>query len=195
MKFTLFTADVTGVASNCQYPHPHEIDNAKTLAEAAAFDNVCGRFKNDYRNGENFLGCDCVMMDCDNDHTEVADEWMTPEKFSAENPDVAFAAVPSRNNMKEKKGRAARPKHHYIFPIAETADKDYVANLKAAIQAEHPIFDNNALDAARFAFGAKCGADEVFWQDGWLTIDEVVDAVALEDDIPDRKEAEVIPKG
>lgn len=194
MKFTLYTADVTGVASNCLYPHRHEIDTVETLSEAVVFDNVCGHFKNDYRNGENFVGCDCVMMDCDNDHTENADEWITPEKLSAGIPDVAFAAVPSRNNMKEKKGKAARPKHHYIFPIPETADRNWAANLKAGIQAQFPFFDANALDATRFAFGAECSADEVFWQDGWLTIDEVVDTVVLEDDLP-GKPVSIIPTG
>ncbi len=156
MKFDLYTADVTGVASNCLYPHKNEIDTAEKLAEAAAFDNVCGEFKKNYRNGDNFKGCDCVMMDCDNDHTEEEDDWITPEKLSKDVPDVAFAAVPSRNHMKVKKGKKARPKHHYVFPIPKSADKDWVGKLKSAIQEKYPFFDPNALDATRFAYGSKC---------------------------------------
>jgi P4 family phage/plasmid primase-like protien len=195
MKFTLYTADVTGVASNCLYPHRHEIDSAEKLAEATAMDNVCGHFKNDYRNGENFLGCDCVMMDCDNDHSDDEADWMTPEKLSEAMPDVAFAAVPSRNHMKEKKGRKPRDKHHYVFPIPESSDRQWVANLKAGIQSQFPLFDANALDATRFAFGSKCKADDIFWQDGWLTVDEVVEPLEeLEDDIP-GKPVSIIPKG
>jgi len=198
MKFNLYFADVTGVASNCLYPHRAEIDTAEKLAKAAAYDNVCGRYKNSYRNGDNFLGCDCIMMDCDNDHTEDEGGWITPEKFSEENPDIAFAAVHSRNNMKVKKGKAARPKDHYIFPIPETTDKDWVAKLKTAIQAKYPFFDDNALDATRFAFGSDNDVGDVFWQDGWLTIDEVVDVAAEDDDLesllPDKPMG-VIPNG
>lgn len=194
MKFTLFTADVTGVASNCRYPHENIIDSKEKLVSAVTLDNVCGKFKNAYRNGENFESCDCMMMDCDNDHTENEAEWITPQKLSESLPDVSFVAYPSRNNMKEKKGKKKRPKHHYIFPIPKTADRKWVADLKTGIQSEFPFFDANALDATRFSFGTECEADEVFWQDGWLTIDEVVDTVALEDDAP-GKPISVIPKG
>lgn len=44
------------------------------------------------------------------------------------------------------------------------------------------FFDGNALDAARFIFGADC--EEVLVHDGWMTIDEEIDVsqVAEEED-------------
>lgn len=55
-------------------------------------------------------------------------------------------------------------------------------NLKKALQKEYPFFDGNALDAARFIFGADC--EEVLVHDGWMTIDEEIDVsqVAEEED-------------
>ena len=44
--------------------------------------------------------------------------------------------------------------------------------MKTAIQKAYPFFDDNALDAARFLFGATTG--EVIWHEGWMSIMEVV---------------------
>lgn len=196
MKFTIFTADCTGNQKNCKYPHENVISDASMLSKAVTKDNVCGRFKDDYRAGDNFQGCDCIMLDCDNDHSENPDDWITPEAFADTIPDVAMATVPSRNNMKEKNGKAARPKFHAIFPIAETADAKAVAELKRNIQRRYPFFDDNALDATRFAFGAPCDETEVLWQDGWLTIDETIEPDEfLEDEFAVAKPLGVIPNG
>ena len=196
MKFHLFTADCKGSPKNCHYPNETVIEDAGQLAQAAAYDNVCGRFKGSYRSGDNFECCDCIMMDNDNDHSEEKTDWVTPEQFAAEMPDVAMAIVPSRNNMKVKNGKAARPKYHVAFPIAETADAKYVAALKAAIQKRFPYLDGNALDVSRFIFGAPCTEDDILWQDGWLTVDEVIGTEPddLEDDLP-AKPMGVIPNG
>ena len=40
MEFTLYTADCTGKAANCLYPHEVKITNRKELAEAIAYDQV-----------------------------------------------------------------------------------------------------------------------------------------------------------
>ncbi len=45
------------------------------------------------------------------------------------------------------------------------------------MQKEYPFFDGNALDAARFIFGADC--EEVLVHDGWMTIDEEIDVSQL----------------
>lgn len=196
MRFTIYTADCTGNAKNCLYPHENAITDAAALAGAAAMDNVCGRYKDDYRNGDNFRGCDCVMLDCDNDHSENPDDWITPEAFAGTQPDVQMAIVPSRNNMKEKNGKAARPKFHAIFPIADNTDAKAVGELKRNIQRQYPFFDDNALDATRFAFGAVCDEADILWQDGWMTIEDVIEpGDFLEDDLPTAKPLGMIPNG
>lgn len=61
---------------------------------------------------------------------------------------------------------------YVYFEIEEMTDAAAYAALKAAIHNAYPFFDGNALDAARFIFGADSG--EAVWHEGWTTIDEEV---------------------
>ena len=172
MFFVLQTANVSADAKNCVYPNRTEITSGDALKAAVHFDHVCGEFKKNYRNISSFLKSNVIVMDCDNDHSEDPDDWITFEKLEELFEEIDYAAVPSRNHMKEKDGRVARPKFHVYFPIEETADADYYAAVKRAIQKAFPFFDDNALDAARFIFGSD--PDEVVWHEGWMSIEEEV---------------------
>ena len=112
MNFTLYTSDFAGVEANCRYPRQQEISCAKDLKAAAAFDHVCVAFKDCYRKRENFLSADVLVKDCDNTHSENPAEWVTPGKLLAMLPNVSVAVVPSRNHMKPKDGKCARPRFH-----------------------------------------------------------------------------------
>lgn len=185
MFFVLQTANVTADAKNCVYPNRKEIMSGDELKEAVRFDHVCGEFKENYRNISNFLKSNVIVMDCDNDHSEDPDDWITFEKLEELFEEIDYAAVPSRNHMKEKDGKAARPKFHVYFPIEETTDAEHYAAIKRAVQKEFSFFDDNALDVARFIFGSD--PDEVIWHEGWETIDEEVTPDYLEEaseDVP-----------
>ncbi|MCQ5197043.1 phage/plasmid primase, P4 family [Phascolarctobacterium faecium] len=172
MEFTLYTAALTGAEANCRYPERRKISCAEDLEAAVAFDHVCVAFKNDYRKRENFLSSDVLVMDCDNSHTENPAEWMTMEKFLAIMPEVSMAIVPSRNHMKPKDGKCARPRFHVYFGIPEITEEPCYTELKRAVYHAYPFFDEAALDAARFIYG--CPAEKVLWQDGKMTIDQVL---------------------
>jgi len=174
MEFTLYTAALTGAEANCRYPERRKISCAEDLEAAVAFDHVCVAFKNDYRKRENFLSSDVLVMDCDNSHTENPAEWKTMEKFLAMMPEVAMAIVPSRNHMKPKDGKCARPRFHVYFEIPEITDEPCYTELKRAVYHAYPFFDEAALDAARFIYG--CPAEKVLWQNGKMTIDQVLKA-------------------
>lgn len=174
MRFVLQTADAAGDARNCFYPNRVEVGCAEDLQDAVKKDHVCGSYRKDYRSVGNFLGSDVLVMDCDNDHTEDQGEWITAEKLDGLMPDISYAIAFSRNHMKVKDGRKARPKFHVYFPIERTSDAGYYAALKMAVKEAYPFFDGNALDAARFIFGADAG--ECIWHEGWANIDEEVDA-------------------
>ena len=58
------------------------------------------------------------------------------------------------------------------FTIEKCTDAAQYTAMKTAIQKAYPFFDDNALDAARFLFGATTG--EVIWHEGWMSIMEVV---------------------
>ena len=170
MQLILQTANVTADAKNCSYPNKVTVTNASELQEAVKMDHVCAEYKNNYRSIDNFLKSNVVVMDLDNDHTDDPDEWITAEKLEELLPDISYAVAPSRNHMVAKNGKAARPKYHVYFEIEEITDSVEYAALKAAIHNAYPFFDGNALDAARFIFGADSG--ETVWHEGWTTIDE-----------------------
>lgn len=175
MELTIYTADCTGVAQNCLYPHERKISNTKELVEAIARDQVFARYQDSYRSIENFIASSVIPLDCDNDHSEKPEDWLTADKLSEIFTDMQFVLIPSRNHMKVKNGKAARPKYHVLFPVAEYTDPALYAAVKSAIQRKYPFFDDNAVDAARFFFGSSCSEDEVVWHDGFLQIDEDLD--------------------
>lgn len=175
MQLTICTANCTGNQKNCLYPNKRVVTSLDELKEAVKVDHVCAEYENNYRSADNFIKSDVIVMDCDNDHTENPEEWITPEGLEELLPDVSYAIAPSRHNMLPKDGKTARPKFHVYFSIEglEVAES-YVA-IKRAIHAQFPFFDDNALDAARFIYGADAG--EVIWHEGWLTIDELLENV------------------
>lgn len=121
--------------------------------------NTRGNIIKGYRSKKSFRKANCLPVDCDNTNpnpleTDIpAEEWKTPKDVQAAFPDVPFYVVYSRNNMKEKDGKAARPRFHVYFIINETASEKYLAKLKKKVQEYFPAFDPAALDAARFLFG------------------------------------------
>ena len=189
MKLTIFTADCTGDAANCRYPHKVDVTSAAELAEAVAYDHVSARYMNDYRSNDNFMEATVIEMDCDNDHSEDPADWVTPEKL-AEDPDlgdVEFATTPSRHNMLPKGKLSARPRFHFHATISKCTSAAKVAAIKKALHRKYPFFDGKALDAGRFMFGSAVSEDEVFWHEGFLTVDEIVsdlDFVPEDDDDP-----------
>ncbi len=86
---------------------------------------------------------------------------------------MEYMLASSRHHLLPKEGKSARPRYHIYFPISEITDAEMYGNLKKALQKEYSFFDGNALDVARFIFGADC--EEVLVHDGWMTIDEEID--------------------
>ncbi|MBQ8835552.1 MAG: hypothetical protein IJ001_11635, partial [Oscillospiraceae bacterium] len=75
MMFTLYHADCIGQPNNCLYPHKVEVTDVASLAQAVSRDYVCADYEGSYRNNDNFLGSDCLSVECDNDHSEIPQEW------------------------------------------------------------------------------------------------------------------------
>ena len=190
MELLIFTANQTGNKKNCYYPNRVVAKNATELQKAVMMDHVCAEYRNDYRSNSNFMQSVVVVMDCDNDHSELPGDWMTPDKLKALLPTVAFAIAPSRNNMKEKDGKPARPRFHVYFFIHSITDSSKYAALKRAIWKRFPFFDGNALDAGRFIYGADAG--ECVWHDGGTLIDDIV---TVEESEHGSYDSGVIPAG
>lgn len=170
MHFTLSTAANSGQASNTIYPHQQAITNAQELEQAVRYDHVCGQFQNNKRIIANFIKADCLIMDCDNDHSDDPTTWINPANIANYFDDVSYAITFSRNNMKAKHHKAPRPKFHIYFPITEITNAKTYAELKHEIQEYFPYFDDNALDAARFVFGVP--STKAIWHEKSQTVDK-----------------------
>lgn len=182
MQMTLFHADVVGKAVNCAYPHKVVVADTDALKCVIAHDHVCATYKNNYRNIANFQMSDVVPMDIDNDHSDDPADWITEDKMDELFGSIDYVLVPSRHHMLPKDGKSARPRYHVYFPIENCTDADEYAAIKVALQKAYTFFDDNALDAARFLFGAD--ADEVVWHEGWMLItdDLVIEETPAEED-------------
>ena len=167
--FTIYYSDVTGLPSNCNYPHKKEVIDEASLKEAISHDYVCAEYKNSYRSGDNFIGSNCLPVDCDNDHSDNTEDWITPNDVMQAFPNVSFAIHYSRSNNKAKNGKTARPKFHVLFPIDYETDATKYKEIKQKVNLIFPYFDSNALDAARFFFGTKEGNVEIYKGDMNLT--------------------------
>ena len=119
MKFTLYTANCTGNEKNIHYPNQKVITAEADLKKAISYDHVCAKYQNDTRGDANFLVSDVVPMDCDNDHSDSPEEWITPQFLADNLCDVAFAVTYSRHHMLAKGNKSARPRFHVFFPTMQ----------------------------------------------------------------------------
>ena len=183
MQMTFYHADCVGKAANCSYPHRVLVDDAKAMEGVVSHDHVCATYKNNYRSKDNFQESDVIPMDIDNDHSENPAEWITEDKMDELFGGIDYVLVPSRHHMLEKEGKSARPRYHAYFPINTCSDADEYAAIKVALQKAYSFFDDNALDAARFLFGAT--TDEVVWHEGWMLITDDIDIEDVEEEEDD----------
>ena len=181
MKFTIYTANCTGNEKNTLYPNQRVITCEGDLKKSITADHVCAKYKNNHRCNTNFIVSDVIPMDCDNDHIENPDEWITP-KFLADNLcDVAFAVTYSRHHMLAKGNQSARPRFHVYFPTAPCNNETVYKSTKEKIQKELSFFDEGALGASRFLFG--CPSD-VVWHEGSLSIEDWLTLMKSNRNIP-----------
>lgn len=182
-------SNVRGKATNTSYPFVADIDSVDELKRIAVYDHVCavydngqnqrGYFIKGYRSTKTFKFSDCLPFDCDNVSSDALapdideSKWKTPQDVASAFPNVRFYIVYSRNHMKEKDGKKARPKFHVYFPLLREIKNTREYNeLKKTVRGAFPAFDDKALDAARFLYGVENPQAEYF--DGMFTIDEFV---------------------
>ncbi len=170
MKFTLYTASCTGNEKNILYPYCVDVTNEDILKSAVQSDHVSAKFSGYKRSNANFIESDCLMFDCDNSHSENSEDWVTPLELALTFPEVAFAAVYSRNHMKPKGTKAPRPKFHVYFAAEKGMSVTERQNLKKQVLEQFPYFDEKALDEAHFFFGVE--HPKVEWYQGNLTLAE-----------------------
>ena len=170
---TVYTADCIGNAANCLYPNEVKITDDFSAKLAFSTDMVCARYKNNYRNTANFEVANALPGDCDNDHSEIAADWVTPEDIAEFFVDVPYVLHFSRHHMKPKGEKSARPRFHIVFLIDPERDADRYTALKQRLLAAFPFFDANAMDAARFLFGTE--DPQVIYHPGTISLNAFLD--------------------
>lgn len=173
IQFTLYTSNHKGNLSNCLYPNKLVIKDEETMKEAIKFDHVTAEYKDSYRSNSNFIRADNIPLDCDNDHSDDPKDWVTSVDVALEFSGVPFVVAYSRNHMKQKGNKAARPRFHVYFMVSEIRDSKEYGDLKKRIASYYPYFDKNALDSGRFLFGTD--NPEVEFYDGDKYIREFLD--------------------
>ena len=175
---TVYTANVSGQASNVHYPNMHTVTTAAELEAVARFDHVVAEYAGGKRSNAGFISSNCLVMDVDNDHTDTPEEWITPEKLAQMLPGVGFMTATSRNHMRLKGVQSARPRFHVYLPIHPVRDAGVYAGLKKQLSARFGFFDSNAVDASRFIYGHP--TPQVTVHDGDTSVDAwLADAVDM----------------
>lgn len=168
-----YISDVLQKETNSYYPHEIKVVDIDSLKKAVSKDYVCAKYKNYHRSNADFVIADTLALDCDNTHTEDESKWVDIKAIKEMLPGVSFAVHYSRNNMKEKQGKKARPKFHIFFPIEPIKNYEDYRKLKEKILSIYPFFDFGAKDAARFFYGTS--EPQVEWVDGDMNILEFLD--------------------
>ena len=164
---------------NTTYSTQATITTGEELKKAAQFDHVAGLFKNNERSNDNFIEADCLIMDCDNDHSEDPSLWLTPKKLSEHLNDTEFSIVYSKSHMRVKaskhapdgEGYSARDRFHIYLPLSENVtEAAKIRELKQRLIAFVPELDEGAKDAARYIAGVE-NPQGLFFE-GSLCVDE-----------------------
>lgn len=169
-QITIYYANCTENPTNCRYPNKIDIMDAASAKECFSHDYVCCKFKNHYRSNANFIRSNCIAVDIDNDHSDNPDDWITADYISQKFSDVTFALHYSRNHMKIKGSKSARPRFHIIIATKEINDSETCQSLKKRLQRHFPFVDTHAIDTAHFFFGTS--EPEVYYHPGSLTLED-----------------------
>lgn len=169
----VYTADCIGNAVNCRYPNEVNITDEVTAKPAFSKDMVCAKYKNGHRSVSNFETANALPMDCDNDHSDIPADWITPEDIAEFFADVPYVLHFSRHHEKPKGEKGPRPRFHIVFRIDPEQDVDRYTALKKRLLAVFPFFDANATDAARFLFGTE--NPKVIYRPGTISLNAFLD--------------------
>ncbi len=152
-KITLTPSNYYQDAKKSKYLNPVVVESLEDFKKVILKDYACAVYKDNHRSIDDFLYADAIVFDIDNNHSENPDDWITPDKVSSFFDDVPIYIQYSRNHMKIKNGKPARPKFHIIFPIDKVTDAKEYRTMKEKVYSIFPFVDGQALDSARLLFG------------------------------------------
>lgn len=111
-QMTIYYANCIEKPTNCRYPNKLAVVDEASVKECFSHDYVCCEFKKHYRSSDNFIRSNCIAVDIDNEHSDNPDDWVTADYISQKFNDVTFSIHYSRNHVKIKGNKSARPRFH-----------------------------------------------------------------------------------
>lgn len=184
-------------ANIADYPTEIDVKTKSDMIRAVSYDHIASKMKDNHRHLNNFIQCDCIMVDIDNTHSEDPDTWKTADDIGETFP-VNYVLVRSRNYMKEKthtnsKGVVThyqpREKWHMYFPLSKTiTDAAEHARLIRHILCMFPFIDKAAIDSSHFFFAVP--EPFITYETGECNIDDYIDA--FDPDALRREEEEAV---
>lgn len=190
-KITLTPSNYYQDAKKSKYLNPVIVESLEDFKKVILKDYACAVYKNNHRSIDDFLYADAIVFDIDNDHSENPDDWITPDKVSSFYDDVPIYIQYSRNHMKIKNGKPARPKFHIIMPIDKVTDAKEYRAMKEKVYSIFPFVDGQALDSARLLFGTA--EPNVDYIDGIRTLTDFLKE--YDDETKFAQLGETIPEG
>ena len=146
MNMTFYRSNGRGNAKNCIYPKKCVVDNEDDCLEVMAFDHVCGNLR--ISAGAERISFPPMWKSWTATMTIPMIRQIGFTRSDLERligKDVAFFAVPSRNNGKSKDGKAARPRFHVYFPHDPIIDREAWRGTETGNPAEIPLFSTPML--------------------------------------------------
>ena len=190
-KITLTPSNYYQDAKKSKYLNPVVVESLEDFKKVILKDYACAIYKDNHRSIDDFLYADAIVFDIDNDHSENPDDWITPYKVSSFFDDVPIYIQYSRNHMKIKNGKPARPKFHIIMPIDKITDTNEYKSMKEKVHSIFPFVDKQALDSARLLFGTS--EPRVDYIDGTRTLTDFLKE--YDDEVKFAQFGESIPEG
>ena len=78
-NMVVYAANCRGNQKNCIYPNKIELTNEEMAIKAFSRDTVFAEYQGNYRANDKFIRSNVMPFDCDNDHSDKSEEWITEE--------------------------------------------------------------------------------------------------------------------
>ena len=183
---TLYYNTKRQAPENVKYPIEKQVNSIEDLRQVTAYDHVCAEYESNYRKKDFFVRADVSMFDVDNMETDNSEDWIFPEDVRDKFPDVPFYVCFSRNHMKEKNGKTARPKFHVYFPHKMIDNVKEYEKLKDGVCSYLSRFDQNAKDSARFFFGVENPVVEFY--DGNVLLNDFINSILVSQNMMEKSQ-------
>lgn len=165
----VYYGNCCGNKKNCLYAHKGIAKTADEFKGFLKYDHTFIQFKGNYRSKDNFIKTSAVVFDCDNEFSDEPSKWIYPETIADIFKNVGCIVYTSRNHMKQKGNKSARPRFHVIFPVESITNATAYTDFTSTVCGMYSFFDDNAIDAGRFFFGNPDTVVIVF--NGGITLD------------------------